>query len=151
MSTIDVGVLEAMVGQESGPGDWVAIPQTMIDGFAAMTGDRQWIHVDVERATRESPFGGTVAHGLLVLSLVPGLIQGRAPWLEGRLGLNAGADRLRFISPVRAGSRVRARQQLVSVEPHGAGGAKVVTRVTVELEGQAKPACVVDMIGVLVG
>jgi acyl dehydratase len=147
---IDVAGLLARVGEEAPAGDWVLVTQAMINEFADLTGDRQWIHVDEARACRESPFGGTIAHGLLVLSLVPRLmVSAGAPWLVSRLGVNYGADRLRFIAPVRANSRIRVRQALVAVEPYGESGAKVTTRVTVEIDGQSKPACVVDMIGLL--
>lgn len=146
---IDLELLQSQVGQEAPVGDWVTVTQAMIDEFATLTGDRQWIHVDVERAKRESPFKSTIAHGLLVLSLIPGLIADRAPWARARIGVNYGADRLRFIRPVPAGTRIRARQSLKSAEAFAGGGVKVVTAVLVEAEGQDKPVCSVDMIGIL--
>lgn len=147
---IDVESLQARLGEEAPAGEWVVVTQDMINEFAELTGDQQWIHVDEGRARRESPFGGTIAHGLLVLSLVPKQMASTgAPWLASRLGVNYGADRLRFIAPVRAGSRIRVRQTLGAVERYGDTGAKVTTRVTVEIDGQSKPACVVDMIGLL--
>lgn len=147
---IDVESLRARLGEEAPVGEWVTVTQDMINEFAELTGDQQWIHVDEDRARRESPFGSTIAHGLLVLSLVPKLMASAgASWLVSRLGVNYGADRLRFIAPVKAGSKIRVRQALVAVEAYGDAGAKVTTRVTVEIDGQAKPACVVDMIGLL--
>jgi acyl dehydratase len=150
MNAIDVENLQGRIGEQAAPGEWLAVTQPMIDAYAELCGDRQWIHVDVERATRESPFGGTIAHGLLVLSLVPGLMAAAGvPWLVSRVGVNYGTDRLRFITPVRAGAKIRIRQTLKAVEPYGGGGAKVTTEVIVELEGQPRPACAVDMIGIL--
>jgi len=142
-----VARLQARIGESWGPSDWVSIDQAMIDAYAELSGDRQWIHVDVERARREGPFGETVAHGLLILSLVPGLVVD-APWLEAKAGVNYGSDRLRFVSPVRAGDRIRAHCSLTAVDAHGAG-VRVATSVSVEVDGQAKPACVVDMIGII--
>jgi acyl dehydratase len=150
MNRIDVEGLRARIGETSPPSEWLVVSQAMIDAFAGLTGDRQWIHVDVERATRESPFGGPVAHGLLVLSLVPQMMTAAGvPWLSSRLGVNYGADRLRFITPVRAGTRIRVQQSLKGVEAYGDGGAKVTTAVVVEIDGQPRPACAVDMIGIL--
>lgn len=142
--------LQARVGEATPPGDWVEVSQEMIDRFAELTGDRQWIHVDRDRAQRESPFGATVAHGLFVLALVPRLMESAGtPWLASRIGVNYGADRLRFINPVRAGSRVRAVPTLKSVEAYGESGVKVTTQVVVEVETQSRPACAVEMIGLL--
>jgi acyl dehydratase len=142
--------LQARVGEVASAGEWVDVSQEMIDGFAELTGDRQWIHIDRERAERESPFGAPVAHGLLVLALVPRLMESAGtPWLASRIGVNYGADRLRFITPVRAGSRIRAVPTLKSVEAYGEGGVKVTTQVVVEVEAQPKPACAVEMIGLL--
>jgi acyl dehydratase len=147
---IDVEGLRTRLGEEAPAGEWVTVTQGMINEFAELTGDQQWIHVDEDRARRESPFGSTIAHGLLVLSLVPKLMASTgASWLASRLGVNYGADRLRFIAPVKAGARIRVRQALGAVEPYGDAGAKVTTRVTVEIDSQSKPACVVDMIGLL--
>ena len=145
----DMDALKAQLGETAPPGDWLTLEQSMVDTFAKLTGDEQWIHTDPERARAESPFGGPVAHGLLVLSVIPKLTLGHAPWLEmGSMGVNYGADRLRFISPASVGARIRAKQTLISVEPY-AEGAKIVTRIEVEKEGADKPACVVDMIGLI--
>ena len=141
-----------LLGQEGtrlGPSDWLAIEQDRVDGFAEVTGDHQWIHVDVERA-RAGPFGGTIAHGYLTMSLVnlflPQLIEVRG----FAHAVNVGADRLRFLSPVRVGSRIRGTGEIVSVEEIK-GAIQAVVRVTVEIDGgdgQAmdRPACVVDTI-----
>jgi acyl dehydratase len=134
--------LAASAGRELGATDWVTVEQPRIDAFADATGDRQWIHVDVERA-RRGPFGATIAHGYLVLSLVslflPQLLEVRG----ATMGVNYGCDRVRFPSAVRAGSRIRGRGEIVSAEAV-AGGVQVKIRVTVEVEGSEKPGCVVD-------
>jgi acyl dehydratase len=131
-------------GTQLGPTDWLAIDQARVDGFAEVTEDRQWIHVDVERA-KAGPFGGTIAHGYLTMSLVnhflPQLIEVRG----FTHAVNVGADRLRFLNPVRVGARIRGRGEIVSVE-EVKGAVQSVVRVTVEIEGEDKPACVVDTI-----
>ena len=136
-----------LIGSEGtalGPTDWLAIEQDRVDGFAEVTGDHQWIHVDAERA-RSGPFGGTIAHGYLTMSLVnfflPDLIEVRG----FAHAVNVGADRLRFLNPVRTGSRIRAVGEIVGAEEMK-GGIQAVVRVTVEIEGADKPACVVDTI-----
>lgn len=150
MSSLDFEKLESYVGTSITGSDWVDVTQDMIDRFAKVTGDEQWIHVDVERANRDSPFGGPVAHGLLVLSLIPKLTTEVAPpWFEGSVGINYGADRVRFISPVLSGARVRATQTLKSVEPFGPNGARLTSLVVVEAEGSEKPACSAEMIGLV--
>ncbi|MFM2257044.1 MAG: hypothetical protein RIQ28_891 [Pseudomonadota bacterium] len=137
----------ALVGTEGtklGPTDWLAIDQDRVNGFAEVTGDHQWIHVDVERA-KDGPFGGTIAHGYLTMSLVnyflPQLIEVRG----FAHAVNVGADRLRFLSPVKVGSRIRGVGEIVGVE-EVKGAIQSVVRVTVEIEGSDKPACVVDTI-----
>lgn len=131
-------------GTQLGPTEWLAIDQARVDGFAEVTEDRQWIHVDVEKA-RSGPFGGTIAHGYLTMSLVnhflPQLIEVRG----FTHAVNVGADRLRFLNPVRVGARIRATGEIVSVE-EVKGAVQSVVRVTVEIEGAEKPACVVDTI-----
>jgi acyl dehydratase len=132
------------VGEEFGVSDWVTIDQRTIDTFAEATGDHQWIHVDVERA-KAGPFGGTIVHGYLTMSLVnyflPQLIEVRG----FAHAVNVGADRLRFLSPVKVGSRIRGAGEIVSVE-EVKGAIQSVVRVTVEIEGQDRPACVLDTI-----
>jgi len=134
--------LPTLVGQEIGVSDWVLIDQDRVNRFADATGDHQWIHVDIERATSER--GGTVAHGYLTLSLVPGLIETMLTYEDISHNLNYGADRLRFTAPVQVGKRVRARQTIKAVEPRG-GGLQYLAEITIEIEGENKPALVMDM------
>ncbi len=139
--------LKSLMGKEVGPTDWREVTQEDIDTFARLSGDDQWIHVDVERAKTESPFGTTVAHGNLTLAMIDGfrkeLIQS-----EGfALGVNYGWNKVRFPAPVPAGARVRARMETVSVEEVGGGWFQVVQRFTVEVEGSEKPACVAESVG----
>src|SRR3954471_22525736 len=129
----------SLVGRELGPTDWVQVTQEMVDLFAEATGDDQWIHVDVERATKESPFGGPIAHGYLTLSLIPALLP-QIVEIEGfRMGVNYGTEKVRFPSPVPVGSRVRAGATLESATPFD-GGVQINLGVTVEVEGASKPA-----------
>ena len=144
--------LREAIGVQRGPSSWRTISQDEINAFAEITGDHQWIHVDVERAKRESPFGTTVAHGNLTLSIIDGLreeITARDPAdLEQiALGVNMGWNRVRFPAPVPAGARVRATAELVSVEEKGNGWWEVVDRFTVEAEGVEKPAVVAESVG----
>lgn len=136
-----------LIGQEGttlGPTDWLAIEQDRVNGFAEVTGDHQWIHVDPERA-KDGPFGGTIAHGYLTMSLVnfflPDLIEVRG----FTHAVNVGADRLRFLAPVKVGSRIRGVGEIVGVE-EVKGAIQPVVRVTIEIEGSEKSACVVDTI-----
>lgn len=139
-----VDELAAAVGRRLGPSDWITIAQSRVDAFADATGDHQWIHVDVERA-RTGPFGGTIAHGYLTLSLC-GLFLPQLMRVEmSGMGINYGLDRVRFTAPVLVGTRIRAVGEIVSVTPV-TGGVQVVVRVTVEIEGGARPACVADTI-----
>src|ERR687886_645607 len=150
MSVLEVnGVegLQALIGKQIGPGEWREVRQEDIDTFAELSGDHQWIHVDVERAKRESPFGTTVAHGNLTLSLIDGLRQGLITSSGFQLGVNYGWNKVRFPAPVPAGSRVRAKAEVVSVEDVGGNWWQVVTRFTVEVEGSEKPACVAESVG----
>jgi acyl dehydratase len=139
--------LRELAGRELGPTDWLEISQEDIDKFADVSRDHQWIHVDTERAARESPYGTTVAHGDLTLSLIehfrPQLIRNRGV----KLGINYGFDRVRFPAAVPAGSRVRARAEVVSVEELGDGWWHVVTKFIIEGEGQDKPVCVAESVG----
>ncbi len=139
------------VGQELGVSDWVTIDQSRIDMFASCTGDHQWIHVDVERAKRESPYRGPVAHGYLTLSMVAPLSMqiGIIP-KNAAAGLNYGVDKVRFLAPVPAGARVRLRIVLVGVEPKDAGQAIMKTQNTLEVEGSAKPALVAETLALLI-
>jgi acyl dehydratase len=135
--------LKDMVGQEIGVSDWTRIEQHRIDTFAEATGDHQWIHVDPDRA-KGGPFGSTIAHGFLTLSLIPALAW-EVYTVEGaRLSVNYGLNKLRFITPVKVGSRVRARLAVASVEDVPGDALQVATTVTVELEGAEKPAAVAE-------
>lgn len=140
------------VGRELGVSDWITVDQERIDAFAACTGDRQWIHVDVERAKRESPFGGPIAHGYLILSLVAAMVTqlGVVP-PDAASALNYGLDKVRFIAPVKAGARVRMRARLASAEPQNGGRLLLKLQSTVEIEGEAKPAVVADLLCMLIG
>lgn len=135
----------AKLGQEIGISDWLLIDQERVNDFARVTGDQQWIHVDVERAKRESPFGGPIAHGYLTVSLLARFAQ-ECIAVEGiKLAVNYGLNRVRFASPVKVGSRVRARFVLAGVEDI-AGGAQMLWQATIEIEGGEKPACVAEMV-----
>jgi acyl dehydratase len=140
------------VGRELGTSDWVAVDQNRIDAFAACTGDRQWIHVDVERARRESPFGGPIAHGYLSLSLVAAMVLelGAIP-PDAATGLNYGLDKVRLITPVKAGARVRTRASLRAAEVQSGGRMLLKLGCTLEIEGEAKPALVAEMLCMLMG
>ncbi len=127
------------------PSAWLAIDQSRIDDFGRVTGDLQWIHVDPERA-RTGPFGATIAHGYLTLSLV-NLFMPQMIEVQGvSSGVNVGADKLRFVSPVLVGSKIRGVGEIVSAEEVKGSAVQVVIRVTVEIEGQERPACVIDTI-----
>lgn len=136
----------ARLNQTEEPGPWVQITQDMIDRFADLTGDHQWIHIDTERAAKESPFGATLAHGYLVLSLTPKLLQFPPHGAPIGSALNYGMDRVRFTAPVRSGSRIRAHRLIKSADRLASGGVKVIFATTIEVEGEAKPACVFDAI-----
>jgi acyl dehydratase len=140
--------LRAAVGQELGVSDWMEITQARINTFAEATGDHQWIHVDVERAKREMPDGKTIAHGYLTLSLVSQLV-GQVRRIEDlRRSLNYGSNRVRFISPVQVGARVRGRVRLKALDEQPPSGVRATYETTVEIEGGTKPACVAETIGV---
>lgn len=141
------GIADAktMLGQEIGISDWMLIDQERVSGFAQVTGDQQWIHVDVERARRESPFGGPIAHGYLTVSLLA-KFAGECIAVEGiRLAVNYGLNRVRFAAPVKVGSRIRARFVLAAVDDIE-GGAQMQWQATVEIEGGEKPACIAEML-----
>ncbi len=136
--------LAAAVGQEVGLSDWISVDQRRIDLFAEATGDHQWIHVDPVRAA-QGPFGATIAHGFLTLSLIPELFAASFAIDDVRMGINYGLNRVRFLNPVRVGSRLRGRFKLLGYEPLE-GGAQLNVEATIELEGSAKPACVAETI-----
>jgi len=132
-------------GQVLDASAWLTIDQQRIDQFAAVTGDRQWIHVDPERA-RAGPFGTTIAHGYLTVSLMGTLLPQIIEVRNFSMGVNVGVDGLRFLAPVPVGSRIRASGTIVKVEERKAGAIQCVVRVTIEMEGEPKPACVLDTI-----
>ena len=150
-SDYSIATISQYVGQELGVSEWVTITQERINDFADFTGDHQWIHVDVERARRESPYGSTIAHGFLTLSLA-------ASW-QYEIGivpagvseaLNYGLDKVRFLAPVKSGSRVRDRVVLLAAEPQSKGRILLKFRNTIEIEGEAKPALIADALSLLV-
>jgi acyl dehydratase len=145
-----LATINEFVGKELGVSDWITVDQQRINEFADCTGDHQWIHVDVERAQRESPFGGTVAHGYLTLSLLPAM-QYQVGTVPGGVtaALNYGADKVRFITPVRAGARIRDRVTLIAVEDKGGGRLLLTSRHSVEIEGVEKPALVADTLAMV--
>ena len=150
--TAAVEQLSQRIGVESEPGEWYTVTQEAVNQFADVTGDHQWIHVDVERA-KTGPFKGTIAHGFFTLSLV--LQLNRRPQGEGgprlnltpRMAVNYGLNRVRFPAPVPVGKRVRAHSKLLSVEAVGDNCIQQVTQITVEIEGSEKPGCVAEMVG----
>jgi acyl dehydratase len=140
------------VGHELGVTDWVEVDQHRVDQFAACTGDQQWIHVDVERAKRESPFGGPIAHGYLTLSLVGAMIVelGVIP-PDAASGLNYGLDKVRFIAPVKAGARVRMRANLAAAERQNGGRILLKLQSALEIENETRPALIAEVLCLLVG
>lgn len=137
--------LKKLIGLEVAQSDWVEISQERVNTFADATGDHQWIHIDVERAKRESPFGGPIAHGFLTLSLLPMLVANAIKLTYVKMGVNYGLNKVRFPSPVPVGSRVRARMKLLEIEDIK-DGAQFTWEVTIEREGQEKPVCVAESI-----
>ena len=146
MSPVEIKDLDGLVGQEVGLSDWLEISQARVNEFADATGDHQWIHVDVERATRE--LGGPIAHGYLTLSLIPHLSAGLLPVKGVTRGINYGSDKVRFTNMVRVGKRVRLRQKLLGVEPKS-GGIQLRSQCTIEIEGEERPACVAETLSLI--
>jgi acyl dehydratase len=138
--------LRALIGQELGVSDWLEVTQDLIDRFAEVTGDHQWIHVDVERAKREMPGGKTIAHGYLLLSLLPKLGAGIYKLSWPTRSINYGSDKVRIVNPVKAGARIRLRQSLIAVEDGAPGAHRITVRQTLEIENEAKPAMIADTI-----
>ncbi|RZI92358.1 MAG: MaoC family dehydratase [Variovorax sp.] len=137
--------LAACVGQTVAVSDWIAVTQEQVNQFAEATGDHQWIHVDVERA-KAGPFGAPIAHGFLTLSMLPKFFESALEVVESRMGVNYGLNRVRFMSPVPVGSRLRGHLKLLSSEPIANDGVQMVWETTIELEGTAKPACVAESV-----
>jgi acyl dehydratase len=145
ISSIDE--LKEQIGKPIGPSDWVEVTQEDINKFAEVSRDDQWIHVDVERAERESPFGTTVAHGNLTLSLIDGLRLQLISQQGVKMGINYGWNKVRFPAPVPAGSKVRATAEILTVDELGDGWVQVATKFTLEREGGEKPVCVAESVG----
>jgi len=145
--TIDsVQSLNQFVGTEVGVSDWVVVTQERIEEFAAATDDKQWIHIDPDRARKESPFGGTIAHGFLTLSLVSSFLRELIEFRPAlRMAVNYGLNRVRFVSPVRSGSRIRGRFTLLSLKDLP-GAVEALYSVTIESEGLEKPNCVAEWV-----
>jgi acyl dehydratase len=140
--------LKSAVGTEVGASDWVEVTQNRIDKFAAATGDDQWIHVDVDRAARELPSQSTIAHGLLTLSFAPLFVRSVMGVRGIKNTLNYGANRIRYLAPVPAGSRLRGRIGIANAEDVASRGLRVTYGITIELEGRDRPACVAEMIAI---
>jgi acyl dehydratase len=139
--------LKGLVGRTIGPSEWREVTQELIDQFAEVSGDDQWIHVDTERAKTESPFGTTVAHGNLTLSMIDGFRSGLMESSGFKMGVNYGWNRVRFPAPVPAGSRIKASVETLSVDEIGGGWHQIAQKWTVEVEGNEKPACVAESVG----
>lgn len=145
--TASLESLKGRIGEEVGVSSWRTVDQGMIDRFAEVTGDHQFIHVDPVRAAAETPFGGTIAHGFLTLSLLSAMGQEAMPLIEGRvMGINYGFDRVRFLSPVPVGAKVRGRFVLAEITPRARKEAMLRYQVTIEIEGSARPALAADWI-----
>ena len=148
MATTVNGIDEvrALIGETIGPSDWREVTQEVIDKFAEVSGDHQWIHVDVERAKTESPFGVTIAHGNLTLSMIDGFRDELFRSEGFKMGVNYGWNKIRFPAPVPSGTRIRASLETVSVDEVGDGWYQLVQRWTVEAEGNEKPVCVAESV-----
>jgi acyl dehydratase len=148
---LTIDMLRGKVGETLGSSSWVTVDQTMIDKFADVTRDHQFIHVDPERAKRETPFGGTIAHGYLTLSLLAGFGYEALPTVANRaMGINYGLDKVRFLSPVRAGSRLRAHFKLAEMTERSPKEVLFKYQVTVEIEGEERPALIAESLGMAV-
>jgi acyl dehydratase len=147
MKIVTLADAQHLVGQDLGVSEWTLIDQKMIDAFADVTGDRQFIHVNPDLA-RQTPFGGTIAHGFLTLSLIASMMPENSLVLDGiKMGVNYGFEKLRFLQPVMSGKRVRARHRLLAVEDKGHGRYLTRTEVTVEIDGEQKPALIAEWLG----
>ena len=144
-TTTTIAELPSLKGQELGTSDWIEVTQERVNTFADATGDHQWIHVDVERAKAESPFGGPIAHGYLTLSLLVPLVSQTYTISDAKMGVNYGLNKVRFPAPVPVGSKVRARVTLKDVE-EVAGGLQNTFAVTIEREGGDKPVCIAEWV-----
>lgn len=151
MAKITLATIRNFVGHDLGASDWITIDQLMIDQFAACTGDRQWIHVDPDRATRESPAGSTIAHGFLILSLIAplGVELGLAP-IDASAVFNYGLDKVRFLAPVKSGDRVRLQLSMTSIEPKENGRFLVKGTAILEIENSPTPALVAETLALII-
>jgi acyl dehydratase len=147
LTVTGIDELRELIGQPVGPSEWIEVTQSDIDKFAEISRDDQWIHVDLERAERESPFGTTVAHGNLTLSLIDGFRRQLIRQEGVTMGINYGWNKVRFPAPVPAGARVRATAEVQSVEELGDGWWHIVTKFTLERDGGQKPVCVAEAVG----
>ena len=145
MSLTSAAEVKATEGRDEYVSEWLEIDQSRVNRFADATDDHQWIHVDVERANTESPFGGPIAHGFLTLALVPMWLDQCVP-LQQKMGVNYGMNKVRFMSPVRVGTKLRARFVAATVTDVEGSGVQVIWRVTVQQEGDEKPVCVAEFI-----
>ncbi|MDT5124988.1 MAG: hypothetical protein QOH54_632 [Mycobacterium sp.] len=136
----------ATIGEELGVSRWVDVDQSRIDAFADVTMDHQWIHVDVDKAKAESPYGATIAHGFLTLSLIPGVSKDNYRVENAKMGINYGLNKVRFLSAVTAGSRIRVRSELADATSVGDNTVNLTVRHTVEIDGVDKPAAVAELI-----
>jgi len=140
--------LSKHIGETLGPSAWITVDQATINKFAEATGDHQWIHVDVERAKRELPGGKTIAHGYLTLSLLPRMMPELLKVTKRSRGVNYGSNKVRFVSPVPAGARVRLRSTIKAVEPVEGNGVRITFKAVIEVEGQQRPAMVAETLGI---
>ncbi len=150
-TTLSVEELKAKVDQDLGTSRWFPVPQERIDQFADLTEDPQWIHLDAERAAKETPFGGTIAHGFLSLSLLSAMAMDVVPGVQGTvMGINYGFDKVRFLNPVRSGSQVRGHFKLAGVEPRGDNQLLIRYAISVEIDGVEKPAIACEWLSLIV-
>jgi acyl dehydratase len=145
----NLSALRTYEGKDLPTGEWVAVTQEMIDDFAKATGDHQWIHTDVEKAQKLSPFKTTIAHGFLSVSLLSKTLGDLVEVQSAKMGVNYGLNKVRFPSPVPSGSRVRLQSRIASIEPYGENGVKITWGCTLELENSPKPACVAEFISLM--
>ncbi|MEM8889281.1 MAG: MaoC family dehydratase [Bacteroidota bacterium] len=146
MTFTQLSDLNSVIGKELGPSEWVTVTQEMINSFAVATLDDQWIHTDIERAKAHSPFGGPIAHGFLSLSLISHFVGELIHVESAKMGVNYGLNKVRFTSHVPSGARLRMKATLVTVEPYGENGVKMVIDGITEMEGSEKPACIAQFV-----
>lgn len=151
MSGLTFESMQGMIGKELGVSSWITVDQPMINAFAETTGDKQWIHIDVEKAKKMSPFGAPIAHGYLTLSLIAPMSYDIGAVPEGTVAaFNYGLDKVRFLTPVKVGQKVRMRSTLISFEPKGPGQFLMKCSNTIEIEGEDKPAAIAETLAMLV-